>query len=89
MRLAGNGQEARRVLAREIGDGHELTLLPQDAVGKRGDVAHVNASAHHPAAFLDRPQRRRHQGADRSEDDRRIQKLRRSLLGISRPDRAD
>ena len=75
--------------ARQVGDRAERPLAPEDLVGEGRDLAHVDAGADHPGALRACPQRRRHQGADRGEDDRAVELLRRRLLGRARPVRAE
>ena len=48
----------------------------------------MDAAAHHDAAFADGPERRRHQRADRREDDGRVERLGRRLVGAAGPRRA-
>ena len=40
-------EELERILPREIGDRADLAFFPQQPVGKRRDVAHVDAAADH------------------------------------------
>jgi hypothetical protein len=82
-------QKLAGVLPRKIGDGDELPLLPQDALGKARNVGHVDAAAHHACAFLHRAQGGRHERSDRRENDGGIERFRRHLVGAPpRPRRA-
>jgi hypothetical protein len=49
----------------------------------------MDAAADHDAAFPKRAQGRRHQRSHGGEDDRRIELIRRLLVGASGPDRAE
>jgi hypothetical protein len=57
MRLDGDGRGERekfaRVLPCEIGDRPDHALAPEETVRKRGNVAHVDAGAHHGAGWRD------------------------------------
>lgn len=47
----GNLEEGDTVLPRQIGDGKDMSLFSQICEGEGGNVAHVDASLHNPAAF--------------------------------------
>ena len=57
----------------------QLALLPEQLVGERGDVAHVDAAADDHAALCDGSERGRDQGSYWGEDDRRVQLFRGGL----------
>ena len=73
----------------QICDGTNSAFLPQNLVGKRGDIAHVDAAAHHDPAASKHAQRRRNEGTDWSENDRRIQLFRRRFIRSAGPLRAE
>ncbi len=77
------------VAPREIRDRYQLALLPQERVGKRGDVAHVDSGADHAAPLADRFQRDRDEVSVRRVDDRRIERPRRPLARSAGPRRAE
>ena len=87
--LGGQGEEFLAVATREVGDGAERPLLPQDLIGKSGNVAHVNAAAHHRAAAAGRAQGRRHERAAGREDDGGVEFFRWRRVGAPRPRRAE
>src|SRR5215471_28441 len=71
------GEELLAVPAREVCDGPEDALAPEDLVGERRDLGHVDARAHDRAALADGAQRGGNELAGRREDDRRVELLRR------------
>ena len=73
-------EEHGGVGAGEIRDGEYFALLPESAIGKGRDVAHVDAAADDPTAFLDRIQCPRNERTERREDDRRVERLRWPLV---------
>src|SRR6266571_978085 len=77
------------VAAREIGYRHDAPLAPQDLVGKRRDLAHMNSGANYRTAFAHGAQGRRNQRADRREEDRRVERLGRSGVRSARPGRSE
>src|SRR5215210_8604216 len=83
--LRGDGEELLAVLAGKVRDRADGALSPEDLVGEGGYVAHVDAGAHHHPSLRDGPQRDRHQRPDGSEDDRRVELLRRGLTRASGP----
>ena len=80
-------QELLAVAPGQVGDRAERPLPPEDLVGEGRDVAHVDAGADHPRPLGAGPQRRRHQRADRGEDDRAVELLGRSSRRRTRPTR--
>ena len=56
-----NFEKLGAVFSGEIRHGEQLALLPEQAVGHRRNVAHVNARAHHPAALAHGLESERHQ----------------------------
>lgn len=54
-RLGSDLEELDPIIAREVGDGEQLPLFPEYAVGKGRNIRHVNAGADHPSAFAHRP----------------------------------
>src|SRR5205085_492588 len=78
-------EELLAVAARQVRDRPHDPLLPKQLVGERRDVAHVDARAHDRPSLGKRTERRRHERADRSEDDRRVELLGRLLVRPSRP----
>src|SRR5215210_2591973 len=83
--LRGEGEELLAVLAGKVRDRADGALSPEDLVREGGYVAHVDAGAHHHPSLRDGPQRDRHQRPDGSEDDRRVELLRRGLTRASGP----
>src|SRR5215210_8730296 len=81
----GEREELQTVLAREVGHRAYGALAPEDLVGEGRDVAHVYARADHGPAPGDGPEGRGNEGADRCEDDRRVQFLGRCLFGTPGP----
>src|SRR3546814_15767263 len=63
-------EEGQAIVPREVGDRDDLAFTPQIGIGETGNIAHVNARAHHLAALADRLQRCGNEGADRREYDR-------------------
>src|SRR5207247_3062484 len=64
-------EELLAVAARQVGDRPQDALTPQELVGERRDVAHVDPGADHRPALRHRGPRRRHELAAGREDDRR------------------
>src|SRR5262249_9582394 len=60
-------------------------LAPQEGIGERRDVAHVDAGADDAAAFARRRKRERHQRSDRREEKRRVERLGRARRGVAGP----
>src|SRR4029077_18270631 len=81
--------EGFAVGAGEIGDGSHRALAPQQTVREAGNIAHVDAGADHAAARPHRGERGGNEPTDRGEQDRRIELLRRTLGGGTRPHRAE
>src|SRR6266446_3921816 len=48
---AGEGEELLGVAAGQVGDAADDALFPEEAVGERGDVAHVDSAADHGAGL--------------------------------------
>ena len=48
--LSSQREECTCVLACEVGDRTNRSLLPQESIGKRWYVAHMDAGAHHGAS---------------------------------------
>jgi hypothetical protein len=86
--LGRQRQELLAVGAREVRDRADAPLAPQQVVGERGDLAHVDAGAHDAPTLGNRSQRGRDQRSCRREDDRRVNRFRRSLQRRARPLRA-
>lgn len=82
-------EKIQPVLTRQICDRDNLALLPKIIVRECGDFAHMNTRANDSATFAHGFQRSRHQTPNRSEDDGRIEKLRRNLIRTACPDRAE
>ena len=61
--------------AREVRDRADAALLPEQRVGERRDVAHVDPGADDGAAGRERAQRGGDERADRREDDRGVERL--------------
>ena len=57
LRLPGEGQELVPVLAGQVGDGADRALVPEELVGKPGNVAHVDPGADDDASPGERLQR--------------------------------
>src|SRR5439155_24895879 len=73
------------VAAREIGDRADGALFPEDGVGKRGDVAHVNATADDDAALADGFESLRYERADGRKYNRGVKFLRRQFIRSAGP----
>src|SRR5215203_16992 len=54
-------------------------------IRKARNVRHMNAAAHHASTLFYRLERQRNEGADRSEDDGGIERLRRHLVRPAGP----
>ena len=85
----GQREKLAAVGARQVCHGADAALTPEDLVGETRDVAHVDPAADDDASRAHGAQRRRHERADRGEDDRRIERLRREVLRAPGPDRAE
>src|SRR5690348_1254146 len=83
------GEEFLAVLPRQICDRADNALFPQQLVGKARNVAHMDAGADDGGALRARRERRRHQGADRREDQRGIEQRWRLLARAAGPFRAE
>src|ERR1700683_63092 len=83
--LRSEAQKIKAVLAGEIGDGQELALLPQEAVGKARDITHVDTCTDNAAALAYCLQGLRHEIAHCREDDRGIEQRRWHRVGITCP----
>src|SRR5439155_20445764 len=84
-------EELLGVLAGQVRDRAQDSLLPEQLVGERRDVGHVDPRTDDDAALLERAQGNRDKRADRREDDRRVERLGRLLAGGAgplRPERA-
>ena len=69
----------------QVGHRADHPLPPEQVVGKRRDIAHVDAAADHDPAFGRGPQGRGDQGAHRCKNDGRVQFLRGPRRRSSRP----
>src|ERR1700677_3524546 len=78
-------QEVEPVLPGEIGDRHELPLLPKQAIGKGRNVAHMDARANDSTAFANRLQRQGNEISGRRKDDRGVEGLRRYFVRAAWP----
>ena len=78
-------EELLAVAAGQVRDGADDALAPEELVGERGDVAHVDPGADDRPARGDRPQRRRDERADGREQDRGVELLRRLAVGAAGP----
>ena len=87
--LRRDGEKLARVGAGQIGDRDDLPLLPQEAIGKARDVATCGCRRRRRGRPSSPPAAPRHQRADRREDDRRVERLRRRLARAAGPDRAE
>ena len=70
-------EELLAVPASQVGNRTKHALAPEVLIGKGRDVAHVDAGADDYPALGHSPQRLRHEGTGRGEDDGRIQLRRR------------
>jgi len=82
-------KEFLAVQAGEVGDGTDATLLPQDFIRKRGNIAHVDPAADHNAAEVERAQGLGNEFAGGRENDGGIERVGRKGIGIARPKCAD
>ena len=73
------------VLPRQIGHRHDLPFVPQVGIGKRRNIAHMDARADNAPALAQGLQRVGDQSADRSKDDRCVKWNIRALIGSARP----
>src|ERR1700693_2518443 len=78
-------QELLAIATCQVGDRADLSLHPQELIGKRGDVAHVNAGTDHNPARIERFERGRHQRTDWREDQGGIEGLWRRGERAARP----
>jgi hypothetical protein len=78
-------QELLAVAARQVRHRAEDALAVEKLVGERRDVAHVDPGADDGARLAHGPQRGRHELADRREQDRGVELLRRPLVRAARP----
>ncbi len=89
VQLRCDAHELLAIAAGQIGHRGHRPFTPQQMVGKRRDVAHVDARAHHAPALARGRQRGRHQCAHRREQDGRIQRLGRHVGAGAGPGRAE
>ncbi len=82
------GKKLLAVPAREVRNRTDNPLLPQQAIREGGDIAHVDPTADDYPAFSGGPQRIDDLGAERREDECRIEILWWALAGLSCPNRA-
>src|SRR2546430_14784636 len=68
-----NFQKLFAIAPSEVCDRANRTFAPEIAIGKCGNVAHVNAGGNYDAAFIEMPQCERQERANRCENDRSIQ----------------
>ncbi len=87
--LGRDGEKLGGVAARQIRDGYNVTLLPQERVGELWNVAHVNAAANDAAALANGGKRVRNERSDWREDDGGIQRFRGSFVRTASPARAE
>ncbi len=69
------------VLTSEIGDRPDDALAPEIGIGKGRDIGHVNARADDLSALADRFERHGNERSHWSENDRCVEKDRRSFVG--------
>lgn len=81
-------EELASVLHRQVRHRLHPLFVPQRRVREGGDIAHVDARAHHDAALFHRLQRRHHQRTLARENDARIQLFGGKTAAASRPARA-
>ena len=72
----------------EVGDRADGAFFPQDFIGKRRDITHVDAAAHNDSSFADGPKRLGNEVANRRENDRCIQLRRWQFIGATGPNSA-
>src|SRR5207247_9647645 len=77
--LGSELHELLAVSAGEVCDRAECSFTPEQVVGERRDLAHVNSGADDDSAFRYCGQRRGNELADRREDDRCVELFRRPL----------
>ena len=80
-------QKLHSVLPGEVSHGAEHPFAPEEIVGERGDITHMDASANDGSASSYGPERRWDQFPGRGKDDGRMKFRRRKFVGIARPDR--
>ena len=73
------------VAPRQIRDRRNRPLVPQIAIRKRGDVAHMDAGADDASSSFQNPQRCRHERADRRKDNGGVEFFRRRCVRSARP----
>src|SRR5579859_189318 len=78
-------QELFAVTARQVRHRTQAALLPQEPIRKRWYVAHVDAAAHHRSTAAGRLERGHNQTPDWRENERRIERFRRTLVGAAGP----
>ena len=67
--LGGERKKFLAIAAREIGNGSNGALSPQDGIRECGHIAHVDSCTHDSPAFGDMTKCLRYQCADRREQD--------------------
>ena len=81
----GKRQKIARILPREVRDRPDHALFPEEPIGKRRHVAHVDAGTDHDASRHDVRQRFGNQPADGREDDGGVERFGRRLVGSAGP----
>jgi LTXXQ motif family protein len=84
-RLRHDCKEFLAVLPGQISDRFKFPLLPENAVRKTWNIAHVNSGADDAASFADRAQRRRDKHSDRCIDYGAVERLGWRVIGTSHP----
>jgi len=87
-RSLGEREKLFAIATREIRHRTDRPFVPEIAIGKRRDVAHVDSAANYGAAAFQNAQRRRHQRPDRREDDGRVQSFGWRFIRAAGPGRA-
>src|ERR687890_1661 len=83
--FGGERKELVPVLTRQVGHRAHRALTPEDLIGERRDIAHVDARADNGPAPGNGPEGRGYEGSDGGEDDRRVELLGWRFFGASRP----
>jgi len=85
----GKRQKFFAVFPRKISYRANGAFAPENIIGKGRDVAHVNSSADHAAAFCARPERKGHKFSGRGKNDGCIERRGRRLADSAGPGRAE
>lgn len=86
--LTRGRKEGLRVVPGQIDHGNQFALVPEQRISHGRDIAHVDATADHPAALADGGKSSGHQRADGSENNCRVERPVRQLIRATGPFRS-